>query len=111
VGKSSEHYRALAQTTEEIDRKLASLSTAQPRDSLSSELVGVEAKLVELTKQPPYTLLMMRVVEIGLPLLACFFALLFVMRYALTETRSREIKDLLARRHAEQDAGADPAIV
>jgi GPH family glycoside/pentoside/hexuronide:cation symporter len=111
AGKSSEHYRALAQTTEEIDGKLASMSTAQGRDSLNAELVGVEAKLVQLTKQPPYTLLMMRIVEIGLPLLACFFALLFVMRYALTETRSREIKDLLARRHAEQDAGADPAIV
>jgi GPH family glycoside/pentoside/hexuronide:cation symporter len=111
--KSSEHYRALTQTTEEIDRKLASMGTAQRRDSRNSDLVTVEAKLVQLTKQPPYTLLMMRIVEIGLPLLACIFALLFVMRYALTETRSREIRDLLARRHAEQDAGAsaDPATV
>jgi hypothetical protein len=44
-------------------------------------------------------------------LLACFFSLLFVLRYALTETRSREIKDLLARRHAEHGAGPDPAVV
>jgi Na+/melibiose symporter-like transporter len=77
-------------------------------DSLDAELGTVEATLVELTKQQPYTLLMMRVVEIGLPLLACFFSLLFLRRYALTEKRTLEIKVLLARRHAERDAGAAP---
>ena len=75
------------------------------------ELATVEATLVQLTKQPPYTLLMMRAVEIGLPLLACLLSLLCILRYTLTETRSREIKDLLERRHAEHAAGADPAVV
>jgi glycoside/pentoside/hexuronide:cation symporter, GPH family len=109
--KSSEHYGALARTTEDVGRALSSMSAAQPLDSLDTQLATVQAALVPLTKQPPYTLLMMRVVEIGLPLIACFFALLFVLRYALTDKRSREIKDLLARRHAEHGAAADPAIV
>jgi Na+/melibiose symporter-like transporter len=54
---------------------------------------------------------MMRAVEIGLPILACLFSLFFVLRYALTEKRSREIKQLLERRHAEHEAGAEPAVV
>jgi GPH family glycoside/pentoside/hexuronide:cation symporter len=107
ASESSEHYRSLVLATEELDRKLSSVGAALPVDSLDAELARVEATLVPLTKQPPHTLLMMRVVEIGLPILACLFSLFFVLRYALTETRSREIKELLARRHAEQD---DPAV-
>jgi GPH family glycoside/pentoside/hexuronide:cation symporter len=111
ASESSEHYRSLVRATEELDRKLSSLGAAPPLGSLDAELVRVEATLVPLTKQPPRTLLMMRVVEIGLPALACLFSLFFVLRYALTETRSREIKELLARRHAEHDAGVEPAVV
>jgi glycoside/pentoside/hexuronide:cation symporter, GPH family len=110
-GKSSEHYRSLARTTQEIGATLSSMRAEPTRlEALDAELATVEAAVVELTKQQPYTLLMMRVVEIGLPLLACFFSLLCLRRYALTEKRSLEIKDLLARRHAERDAGAAPAV-
>lgn len=97
--KSSEHYRTLAHTTEAIGAKLSTMGTGLRADS--TELATVEAGLVPLTKQPPYTLLMMRIVEIGLPFLACCLSLLFVLRYALTEARSREIKLQLERRHAE----------
>ena len=106
ASKSSEHYRSLTETTADIVGTLNGLSAAPRLEAVNTALVALEAKLVPLTKQPPYTLLMMRVVEIGLPFLACCFSLLFVLRYALTEKRSREIKDLLARRHAEQDAAA-----
>jgi glycoside/pentoside/hexuronide:cation symporter, GPH family len=106
--KSSEHYRSLARTTEQIGATLSRISGAPDIDAIDAQLATIEAPLVQLTQQPPYTLLMMRIVEIGLPLLACIFALLSVLRYALTETRNREIKDLLARRHAEH---ADPAAV
>jgi GPH family glycoside/pentoside/hexuronide:cation symporter len=106
-GRSSEHYQSLARTTQEVHSELASLSLAPQRATRDTELATVETTLVQLTQQPPYTLFMMRVVEIGLPLLACLLSLVFILRYALTETRSREIKDLLARRHAEQD----PAVV
>ncbi|HET8935655.1 MAG TPA: MFS transporter [Polyangiales bacterium] len=105
--KSREHYQALAETTHEVDAQLASMREAPRVEALAN----VEPALIQLTKQPPYTLLMMRVVEIGLPLIACFFSLLFVLRYALTETRSREIKDLLERRHAEREGAADAAVV
>jgi GPH family glycoside/pentoside/hexuronide:cation symporter len=111
ASESSEHYRSLARTTKEIGGKLSSMSAALPLDALDAELVTIETRLVPLTKQQPYTLLMMRVVEIGLPLLACCFSLLSLWRYALTEKRIREIKDLLARRRAERDAGAAPAVI
>ena len=101
-----EHYRWLTKATEDIADKLSRVSAAQRPDLLDAELVKVEGTLVLLTKQKPYTLLMMRVVEIGLPLLACFISLFFLRRYALTEARSREIKELLERRHAEREAGA-----
>ncbi|MET0390219.1 MAG: MFS transporter, partial [Polyangiales bacterium] len=104
--RNGDHYRSLLQRSDEIRSQLASMTVKAP-DTLSSQLTSVEATLTQLTRQPPYTLLMMRVVEIGLPLLACLLALLFVRRYALTETRSREIKAELARRHPE----ADPAVV
>jgi glycoside/pentoside/hexuronide:cation symporter, GPH family len=105
--KSREHYQALAATTHDVDAQLSSMREAPRVEAFAN----VEPALVQLTKQPPYTLFMMRVVEIGLPLIACFFSLLFILRYALTETRSREIKDLLERRHAERDGAADAAVV
>jgi glycoside/pentoside/hexuronide:cation symporter, GPH family len=101
--ESEAHYRALAHTSERIDAMLARMSRA-PLAQLPGELVTIEAALPSLTQQTPYTLLMMRAIEIGLPLLACACALLFVLRYALTEQRSREINALLERRHAEQNA-------
>jgi glycoside/pentoside/hexuronide:cation symporter, GPH family len=111
AGKSSEHYRALAHTTEQVHAALSSLHATSPGESLKQQLTAVEKNTVELTKQPPYTLFLMRIVEIGLPLIACLVSLLFVMGYALTEARSREIKDELARRHAEHDGSAEPAVV
>jgi hypothetical protein len=110
ANKNSQHYRSLARTTGAVRSQLTSMNAAAP-DPLPETLTNVEATLVQLTRQPPYTLLLMRAVEIGLPLLACLFALLFVRRYGLTETRSREIKEELARRHPERDAAAKPAVV
>ena len=42
---------------------------------------------------------MMRVVEIGLPVLLSIFSIFFLLRYSLTEKRSHEIKDLLKQRN------------
>lgn len=111
VPRGREHYAQLVQITKDVSSKLARARAAQQLDALDENLTGAAATVVPLTKQQPYTLLMMRVVEIGLPFLACCFSLLFIFRYALTESRSREIKDQLARRHAERDARADPAVV
>jgi Na+/melibiose symporter-like transporter len=46
---------------------------------------------------------MMRVVEIGLPLLLSIFSIFFVLKYSLTEKRSHEIKDLLRERNVAND--------
>jgi len=105
AGKSAEHYRSLAHTSGEVETQLSKLRASASGDSLKQQLTAVEKTTVALTKQPPYTLTLMRIVEIGLPLIACLASLLFVLGYALTEARSREIKDELARRHAE------PAVV
>jgi glycoside/pentoside/hexuronide:cation symporter, GPH family len=109
--KSREHYQSLVQTTQDIGTQLARIQAEAGPETLNKQLAALEPALVQLTKQPPYTLLMMRIVEIGLPLIACCLSLLSVLGYALTETRSREIKDLLARRHAEHNGGADPAVL
>jgi glycoside/pentoside/hexuronide:cation symporter, GPH family len=95
AGKNTEHYRELVQSTQALRDQLARTARLD-----TTELVNIEATLVQLTKQPPYTLLLMRGVEIGLPLIACVLSLLSVLGYALTETRSREIKALLDQRHA-----------
>lgn len=109
AARDQEHYRQLAQTAAVIGQQLARMSAAQPLDTLDAELARIEAALVTLTRQTPYTLLMMRIIEIGLPLLACLFALLCVLRYALTETRSKEVKHLLAERNANESRSAGPA--
>ena len=111
AGKSTEHYQSLAGITEHIEAQLSGLRATASRESLKQQLMAIERTTVQLTKQPPYTLFLMRIVEIGLPLIACLVSLLFVIGYALTEARSREIKDLLARRHAEPAGGAEPAVV
>ena len=50
-------------------------------------------------EQNPRTLLLMRVVEIGLPLLLSLISLFFVFRYPLTDARSYEIKEALEKRN------------
>ena len=69
------------------------------------------SEFVQLTQQTPYTLLMMRVVEIGLPLLLSIFSIFFLLRYSLTEKRSHEIKALLKKRNEEKSKEEDNAIV
>jgi Na+/melibiose symporter-like transporter len=71
-----------------------------PLDQLDKELSTLETDTVQLTIQSPYTLLMMRVVEIGLPMLLSIFSIFFILKYSLTEKRSHEIKDLLKKRNA-----------
>lgn len=72
-----------------------------PFFEIDKDLEIVENEIVLLTPQSPYTLLMMRVVEIGIPLPLSVFSVFFIFRYTLTERRSHEIKDLLRKRHSE----------
>jgi glycoside/pentoside/hexuronide:cation symporter, GPH family len=100
--KSKGHYTELLLNCTEVDERLTNISTGMPLDMLDKELNTVETEIVQLTKQSPYTLLMMRVVEIGLPLLLSIFSIIFILRYSLTEQRSHEIKDLLRIRNEER---------
>jgi Na+/melibiose symporter-like transporter len=77
---------------------------------LDAELTTIAKDVALLTKQAPYTLLMMRVVEIGLPVLLSLFSGFFLLRYSLTEKRSHEIKDLLRQRNEARSKGTNGAI-
>jgi len=103
--KSKEHTIQLTQNISGINNRINALSAASPPDILSRELAAIEEDIEPLKKQSPYTLLMMRVVEIGLPLLLSLLALFFAVRYTLTEKRTFEIKDLLMQRNRDNNSG------
>jgi hypothetical protein len=102
---SREHYDVIMQDISGVNNRLAAMNTSSSMVLLDKELGAIEGKIVPLTQQTPYTLLMMRVVEIGLPLLLSLFSIFFVMKYSLTEKRSHEIKDLLRQRNMTHDEG------
>jgi Na+/melibiose symporter-like transporter len=108
--KSEEHYTRIIKNNIGLDKKLSVLTTNMPLDVLDKELSTIQTELVQLTIQSPYTLLMMRIVEIGLPLLLSIFSLSFILRYSLTEKRSHEIKDLLKQRNANRANGENNAM-
>jgi len=99
--KSKEHFIKIIQNTKAVDNRLANITANLPLDEMDKELSIIETEIVQLTQQSPYTLLMMRVVEIGLPLLLSIFSVIFVFRYSLTEKRSHEIKELLRIKNLE----------
>jgi len=98
---SKVHYNMLNSDIAGINTLLEDMNTTISLDLLDRELGDIENYIVPLTQQTPYTLLMMRVVEIGLPVLLSIFSILFIIRYSLTEKRSHEIKDLLKQRTLE----------
>jgi len=111
---SKEHYKKLNKDIEGINILLENMNTTISLENLDKELGDVENNIAQLTHQTPYTLLMMRVVEIGLPLLLSIFSIFFILRYSLTEKRSHEIKNLLKQRNFERskedDATKGPVI-
>jgi hypothetical protein len=99
---SAAHYRLIMQNITGVNNRLVNLNTTLPLDFLDKEIGAIESQIVPLTKQTPYTLLMMRVVEIGLPLLLSLISIFFILRFSLTEKRCHEIKDLLRQRSMER---------
>jgi len=97
--KSKEHYDKIIKNSTGVDIRLANINTNMPLEFIDNELNTIETEIIQLTQQSPYTLLMMRVVEIGLPLLLSIFSIFFILRYSLTEKRSHEIKGLLKQRN------------
>lgn len=99
---SKEHYQEIMQNITGVNNKLLSIDTIATKESLDRELIAIESGIFPLTRQTPYTLLMMRIVEIGLPVLLSIFSIIFIVRYSLTEKRSHEIKELLKQRNSER---------
>jgi hypothetical protein len=97
---SKEHYDEIILNMNGINNSISGMNITLPPDILDKVLGAIESNIAPLTKQTPYTLLMMRVVEIGLPVLLSLFSIFFVLRYTLTERRSHEIKALLKQRNA-----------
>jgi GPH family glycoside/pentoside/hexuronide:cation symporter len=102
--KSKPHYLTLMQHITDVNNRLNNINISANPENLDKELENIEKEVTLLTKQSPYTLLMMRVVEIGLPLLLSIFSVFFVLRYSLTEERSHEIKELLRQRNLKLPA-------
>jgi GPH family glycoside/pentoside/hexuronide:cation symporter len=99
---SKEHYQVIISNIAGISKAIDGMNTSLSAEYLDKELSAIESNITPLTKQTPYTLLMMRVLEIGLPVLLSLFSIFFLLRYSLTEKRSHEIKDLLIQRNAER---------
>lgn len=100
--KSREHYDEIMQNMVWVNDLLANMTASASHESILADLNTIESQIVVLKKQTPYTLLMMRVVEIGLPLLLSIFSVFFIRRYTLNEKRSLEIKLLLRKRNLER---------
>jgi len=98
--QTDEHYDLIMKEINGVKDRLSKISTSSSLVSLDQDLGSIEKDIMPLTQQTPYTLLMMRVVEIGLPFLLSLLSIFFVLRYSLTEKRSHEIKELLKQRNA-----------
>jgi len=103
--RGGRHYGEILSKITALNERIQNLDASSSLTTLDEALAKMAQDTVPLTKQTPYTLLMMRVVEIGLPVLLSLFSILFLLRYSLTEKRSHEIKDLLKQR-----AEARPAV-
>lgn len=102
--KNKEHYSTLAAEIGKVSETVSSMGDQTDLGVLTNNIKEMETKVVELRKQTPFTLLMMRVVEIGLPILLSLISLFFILRYTLTEKRSLEIKELLKSKHEASQA-------
>ncbi|MDP4282725.1 MAG: hypothetical protein Q8867_11365, partial [Bacteroidota bacterium] len=113
--KNKGHYNNLLQINTSINSHLANVNTALSPNLLDYQTCQLEYEASMLTVQTPYTLLMMRIVEIGLPLILSLISFLFAIHYSLTEKRCYEIKELLRERRAkklkeEQENGKEPVV-
>ncbi len=99
--RDPKHYNSILQSIGDVNERIEALDPSVTDDELSTELIPIEEEIEKLKRQSPYTLLMMRVVEIGLPLLLSIFSFFFIFRYTLTENRIEEIKEELGKDEVE----------
>lgn len=100
--ETDKHYAQIMTEISGVREQISKIQTSSSLTSLDKDLGTIEEAIMPLTQQTPYTLLMMRIVEIGLPFLLSLIAIFLVLKYTLTEKRSYEIKEILKKRNAEQ---------
>ena len=108
--ETDKHYAQIMTEIRGVRARIADIQTTSSLASLDKDLGTIEKDILPLTQQTPYTLLMMRVVEIGLPFLLSLLAIFFLLKYSLTEKRSHEIKDILRQRNLERANGENNAM-
>ncbi|HAV12283.1 MAG TPA: hypothetical protein DCX06_02140 [Opitutae bacterium] len=102
------HINHLVTKLDTLERSVKSLqnNTLKAVDApseLLQKLTSVKAGTAGLTQQKPSTLLMLRIIEIGLPLMLSIFSILLTLRYPLTEARCYEIKNTLEQRRLQTE--------
>lgn len=107
--ETDKHYAQIMKQINGVMELISNIQTTSSLVSLDKDLGAIEVAIMPLTQQTPYTLLMMRVVEIGLPIVLCLLSFFFVLRYSLTDKRSQKIKELLMQRSLESLNGKNGA--
>lgn len=102
-----EHSEMLSKNLADVQNQLTGLN-ALPDESLKvlqsieATLPKMDAAMSQLTRQAPKSLLLMRIIEIGLPILLCLVSLFFALKYPLTNERCREIQVALRERNEKR---------
>jgi GPH family glycoside/pentoside/hexuronide:cation symporter len=95
------HLTSLLNHADAMSKSAADLKGAtaeSKRDELLASASALLEQSVFLRQQSPVTLLRLRIVEIGLPLVLSVVSIILTLRYPLTEARCYEIKELLKSR-------------
>jgi GPH family glycoside/pentoside/hexuronide:cation symporter len=107
----ADHGEALRLQAEQLKTRVEAISSQQEQylanpQQFQQELAQLKELATGLKAQSPETLLRLRIVEIGLPLLLSVISIAFALKYPLSEARCHEIKEELARRHAAETSTA-----
>ncbi len=95
------HYNELTKNLLSINFLLNTFNIYDTDSTNFKKLEEISLKIPSIKRQSPYTLLMMRIVEIGLPVIMSILSLLLLLSYKLTENRLQEIKVELTNRNKQ----------
>ena len=98
---NKDHYISLRSEVEKMQQLINTLDISNINSVLQTTK-ELKKSIVPLKKQTSFTLLRMRIVEIGTPIFLSLLSLFFILKYTLTEKRSLEIKELLNLRSSAE---------
>jgi glycoside/pentoside/hexuronide:cation symporter, GPH family len=94
------HLTEIINQTKKLQTQGSELVTTP--ETLITQTDKLRKRTTQLTLQTPRTLLLLRIIEIGLPLLLSIVSLTLAFRYRLTEDICYDIKEALKERNAER---------